>query len=189
MSDAAGNLYACTYKQSDTVSNNNIVKWDGSKWNILGGSSRKLFYDNFNVIHDMNVDAAGDVYASGAIGTTGQTYFIAKLSATSSLPIRILSFTAIENEDRVDLNWLASNETTIRNFIVQHSTDGSNFSDIGELSANNIGEYSFVDRDLSNQKGNYFYRLAVIDKSSERQYSKVVSVQLNINRLPQYLLA
>ena len=132
----------------------------------------------------MNVDAAGDVYASSTIGTAGQTYFIAKLSATSTLPIRILSFTAIENEGKVDLNWLASNETTTRNFIVQRSTDGSNFSDIGELSANNVGEYSFVDRDLSNQKGNYFYRLEVMDKSSERQYSNVVSVQLNANRLP-----
>ena len=177
VTDAASNLYCYAYQQYDSVNTNNIVKWDGGKWNVLGGSSRRIFDNGDNVIQGMNVDAAGNVYASSDTGTAGKVYFIAELSVTSTLPIKLLSFTAKESGDNVVLNWSATNETNASYYLVQRSIDGTNFTDIDKQDANGTGDYLFVDKGLSNQNATYYYRLEMLDNSGTRTFSKVVSCE------------
>ena len=99
----------------------------------------------------------------------------------NTLPIRLATFKAEQYGNLILVNWLTSNELNNGYFIIQHSTDGSSFKDIGTVKAIGSGanSYSYTDNNPSNSIN--FYRLKSIDKDGSSSYSKVVSYQLSIN--------
>ena len=96
-----------------------------------------------------------------------------------TLPVEIVSFNAqVTNEYSVKTNWSTATELSTKHFIIQHSTDGNSFTDIGSVKAIGIGanSYSFTDNNPAN--GINYYRLQSVDKDGAVTYSKVVSVDL-----------
>ena len=53
-----------------------------------------------------------------------------------TLPVKMYSFTANLNNNKVDLKWITASEINVSHFIVEKSTDGINFSDAGMVFAN-----------------------------------------------------
>jgi hypothetical protein len=97
--------------------------------------------------------------------------------AMSSLPVKLESFTATLNQNKVNLKWLTSEELNASHFIVQKSTDNKNFSDVGIVFAvgnSNIARnYTFTD-DITNQKnGIVYYRLRTVDIDGKFELSLV----------------
>lgn len=84
-SDAQGNIYAAgqiTFLTGSSLAYE-VMKWDGSSWNIVGGTNG--LHAN-NAITTIAVDASGNVYATGnftnATVSTGHPY-VAKFNGTS----------------------------------------------------------------------------------------------------------
>ena len=102
----------------------------------------------------------------------------------TNLPITLSSFTTTSNNKTIQTNWYTSTELNTSHFIIQHSTDGSSFTDIGTIKAigNGANGYSFTDTHPTN--GTNYYRLKSVDKDGTSSYSKVVSAQLTVDRLP-----
>gem|GEM_PF-1402421 len=92
-------------------------------------------------------------------------------------PVTISSFTATSQNKAVYTNWQTSTELNTSHFIIQHSTDGNSFTDIGTVKAIGSGAngYQFTDNNPTN--GTNYYRLKSVDKDGSFAYSKVVSCE------------
>jgi len=109
---------------------------------------------------------------------------IRKITYPKTLPLQLTGFSATHITNGVQLGWQTATELNTSHFIIQHSTDGSTYKDIGTVKAIGSGanSYSFTDNNPTN--GTNYYRLQSVDKDGAVSFSKVVSVQLTVDRLP-----
>ncbi len=105
------------------------------------------------------------------------------------LPVSIRSYEVKEvlgSNGQIANNWSAANELNVAYYNVQRSIDATNFSNIGQVAAKGNGGYSFLDLNagLYAKYKTIYYRLQIIDKDGSIRYSKTISVELTVNRLP-----
>jgi endonuclease I len=98
-------------------------------------------------------------------------------SCTNLLSVTLLDFTAAKNANAIVLNWKAAGETGFKEYQVERSTDGRNFSSVGVVAGTGSAQYQFTDVALPNAK-NVFYRLKLLDSDGKFTYSKVVNIRL-----------
>ncbi|HEU4633587.1 MAG TPA: T9SS type A sorting domain-containing protein [Flavisolibacter sp.] len=105
----------------------------------------------------------------------------ASLTPPATLPVTWLSFTAKKQDKAVQLNWSTATEQNTKDFVVQHSTNGSNWNTLGSvMAAGNSGSvqvYSFVHQFPA--RGVNYYRILQRDIDARKSYSKVVSVDVD----------
>jgi len=89
----------------------------------------------------------------------------------TTLPIKLLSFSAETSYSDVVLNWETASEENAFSFEIEKSTDGVSFSRIGTVPTKGAGSYSFTDRSAI---GSNYYRLKMIDLDAQFQYSATV---------------
>ena len=97
------------------------------------------------------------------------------------LPLKLLQFNAVLNNNDVRLQWQSEQETAFSHFNIQRSVDGINFTTIGHISGNgNSGRsnYNYTDNDLQSTSLKVFYRLQMVDKDGRFNYSKVLVFDL-----------
>lgn len=93
------------------------------------------------------------------------------------LPLNLLSFEAFKNKTNVQLSWKTTNEINTSYFMVQRSTNGSAFNNIGSIQAVNTSgnnEYSFTDESPVN--GVNYYRLQMVDIDGKTTYSFIIKI-------------
>ena len=97
------------------------------------------------------------------------------------LPLQWLSFTAQEEDKKVRLDWSTASEQNTRDFIVQHSSNGTVWKNIGWIPAagNSSTEmkYKYVDADPVS--GINFYRIMQNDRDGRSSFSEVRTVKLS----------
>jgi hypothetical protein len=96
------------------------------------------------------------------------------------LPIKLESFSAVEKNNKVVLNWKASSENLMEHFEIERSADGVLFHKIETVNAKGIGEYNYSLTDVSPLNGRGFYRLKLINSDGRFTYSDVLSVNLSL---------
>ena len=104
-------------------------------------------------------------------------YLVQVYQCTGLLPVTLIDFNAKENSDNVVVTWSASFETNFRSYEVERSINGINFSTIGTVTGQNLGDYHFYDYHLPAESIVY-YRLKMVDIDGKINYSKIVSVKL-----------
>jgi hypothetical protein len=92
------------------------------------------------------------------------------------LPLTLVDFTASKsNNNQVVLFWKTTNESNLRNFIVERSDDkAGGWIQVGKLPAVNSltgSKYNLVD--YSPREGNNYYRLKIVDADGSATYSFV----------------
>ena len=100
----------------------------------------------------------------------------------TTLPVTLLSFTAVQDGDVAILDWSTTNEVNNSRFDIQRSLDGSYYSTIGTVTAvpvngHPVNNYNFTDP--SPALGNNYYRLKQIDIDGNATYSPVQDVDFN----------
>jgi hypothetical protein len=105
---------------------------------------------------------------------------VTDIKALSTLPLQWLQFTASKQGGGVVLNWRTTAEQGTRDFLVQHSTDGQNWKNIGtvEASGNNSAEQSYSFVHGMPVKGLNAYRLLQRDVDGRSSYSRIATVNL-----------
>ncbi len=98
--------------------------------------------------------------------------------ALSSLPVELVSFSAIQEKDLLNLKWTTASELNNEKFQIEVSQDGQKFEKIGEQkgkgTTSELQNYSFT---LENpHRGVSYYRLKQIDFDGQFEYSKVISI-------------
>ena len=85
--------------------------------------------------------------------------------ASALLPLKLGDFSAIKKSTGTVLYWQTISETNTKSFQIERSTDGSNFTTIGEVKANGNSSqplnYQFADASVQNTT--IFYRLRMED--------------------------
>lgn len=99
-------------------------------------------------------------------------------SACPLLDVKILNFQGTLLNNKAALQWSSQNENDLKEYVIQKSTDGINFENVGKESAlkdENNTLYNFTDpEDVNNT---VYYRLQLINTiNSELKYSKIISL-------------
>lgn len=116
----------------------------------------------------------------------GQNLYIDDIniySVPNPLPVKLVSFTAIQNNKKVTCKWETKQEEGIKNYSVERSVDGKTFESIGLVDAlgnsTNAGFYQFTDINAFNiNAATLYYRLKINDVNGKFNYSSVVVVSL-----------
>jgi hypothetical protein len=99
------------------------------------------------------------------------------------LPVDLISFSAVNNNNNVNVSWSTANEINMNAYEVQRSIDGSAFSTIGTISSRNslsVTQYNFTDNNPFN--GASYYRLKMNGASGYVKYSAIAAVQVSNNK-------
>jgi trimeric autotransporter adhesin len=96
------------------------------------------------------------------------------------LPLTFLDFrTNLVKNDAI-LSWKTESELNTSAFIIERSSDGNRFEEIGRVAAVNnggINNYTFTDAGITSyQKNTFYYRLKQTDIDSRFSYSKIISI-------------
>ena len=110
---------------------------------------------------------------------------------TSVLPLEFIDFKAILAKDDAELDWKTASEINTKEFIIERSFNGNDFSAVGKTEAANIAgtnDYHFTDINVSSLPTSVlYYRLKQVDLNGKLAYSKVVSLLLgNSSRIALY---
>ncbi|PZF71350.1 T9SS type A sorting domain-containing protein [Taibaiella soli] len=98
------------------------------------------------------------------------------------LPLRIVSFDAVNAGNYNKLNWVTADEVGVSHFEVERSIDGNNWNlltamSIASPNGNTTHNYDYTDKAPSN--GSNFYRLKIVDNNGQYVYSEVRTVKNN----------
>jgi hypothetical protein len=116
------------------------------------------------------VSSAGlSIFGAFALGTS---------TSSNALPIELVDFSATNMGAYVMLNWNTESEHDNDFFTIQRSTDGAEFSELGQV--NGAGEsrkkISYTYNDESPLNGIAYYRLKQTDFNGKSSYSKMVKI-------------
>lgn len=118
-------------------------------------------------------------YSALATGFTDpETYFTKSSDPFHPLPVTLLNFTANAKECDVLLTWEVGVEKDIKEYRVQYSTDGKNFSSIAGIGTKGSNsKYSYLHSQPV--KGTNLYRIAMIEKDDTYTYSPIEKVTID----------
>jgi hypothetical protein len=106
--------------------------------------------------------------------------FIVQNNSITILPVVWNSFTGTVDNGDVLLKWSTSSEQNTKAFTVQHSTDGHEWSNIGNVAAagnsNSILQYQFLH--VYPSRGIHYYRVQQSDLDDKISISKIISVTI-----------
>jgi hypothetical protein len=106
------------------------------------------------------------------------------MAATGVLAVNVVSFNASAKNNTVDLSWITSSEVNNDYFEVYRSKNGVNFTQIGKVSATGFANGSaYTFNDPQPGTGTSYYRLKLVDKSTNFKLSGVVKANLNAKSL------
>ncbi len=101
-------------------------------------------------------------------------------AAVVAFPLKLIRFSAMKNQNSVQINWTTENEVNSSHFNVQRSLDGTAFQTIGTVSATGgafTKQYSITDVNPA-LADVYYYRLEIVDKDGKKVLSNVINVKL-----------
>jgi len=92
-------------------------------------------------------------------------------------------FRALQATNAIQLSWTALNENNVSNHEIQKSANGSSFTTIGNLVAqNNNTPYKYSFSDATRVAGINYYRLRTVEKSGHFTYSNILTVNNGYDR-------
>ena len=171
------------FSANDNVKGLEVYKSDGTE----AGTS---------MVADINPNAAdadpvlyyfvtnGRLFFNATNGDNPSAFDLYVLEGVLPLPLHLLDFTVAKSTGSALVHWSTSKEINSRDFVVQRSDDGQNFSTIGTVMATGDAtyksSYQFVDAGINAiQKPKVFYRLQERGKDGSSTYSRVISLTLS----------
>lgn len=99
-------------------------------------------------------------------------------ASCAALPLQLTSFSVQKTNSSVQINWSTAQEQNSKEFVVESSTDQSNWSTVATVAAtgssNTTANYSATD--YSPAQGVNYYRLKIVDADNSYTMSEVKSV-------------
>jgi len=178
---AAGPLDAAVRTSMDGFSSN-LATFHLSADGVFYNVTVPLGFQNLSSglafrIYGFNADYRGTFYIDQVVLSGQVTSFV--------LPVSLTSFNARSTENQVNLSWETSWEKNSKEFVVERSTDLTNFTAIGAISAGGetIGRTQYGFRDESPFAGANYYRLKMIDNDYRAAYSNIRDIQIHSDHL------
>jgi len=121
----------------------------------------------------------GKVWGSGGVSCTHCT----SSSSGTSLPIDLLSYTAVDNNGIVYLTWASATETNNKYYTIERSADGTGFTLVANISGarNSTSPIDYSATDESPESGLNYYRLSQTDFDGNTTILGVLPVAINVS--------
>jgi hypothetical protein len=157
---------------------------------VLENGGIVLLMGTFNTAQNASVTNNGDFYTDASIpdltgnalepisAVSGNPTLVSILEnyslLSSVLPVELLSFEILNEQDHVEIKWATATELNNDYFIIERGIDGKSFSEIGTITgggtSNEVLKYAFIDdQPLS---GMYYYRLIQYDYDGQFEHLK-----------------
>ena len=170
---------------------NDFIGLNDNSFGILKRSDASSSAADWKVPEDSRLDsnnAEGRLVASGFARRKNLTSFSQfGIGMTNDpLPLTLLSFSGVKENDRHLLRWETADEINTDKFIVERSSSfSSGFSPITSVKANgSVGQRnSYLAYDFTPLQGDNYYRLKMIDEDASFQYSKVIRLRTEVSQL------
>lgn len=139
-----------------------------------------------NMINDMPIDMNGITTVNFSTNADPASYAINRFSivfrSNIVLPVTIKTIKAYKLQKDIAVEWTTDNETNIKEYEVERSADGRNFSKINttNATATNGGSaaYKFIDTDPFD--ANNYYRIRSIEQNGNNGYSDIVKISIPV---------
>ncbi|MEP6556134.1 MAG: T9SS type A sorting domain-containing protein [Ferruginibacter sp.] len=146
-----------------------VARWNGSTWKDEGNGGTT------------GNNTQGTIQSLNTV-TSFSPFTLASASLLNPLPVTIVSFTAVKQQQAVSLSWTTENEKNFSHFEIERAGADNNFNSIGRLSATNSPlSQQYLFNDETPARGVNFYRLKMIDIDGKFKYSKVISINFSSN--------
>lgn len=113
--------------------------------------------------------------STGRYGTLKNV--MAKGVVFEATPVKLVSFSGGTSNGKSTLLWNVTSQENIKEYVIERSLNGTQFSTIGSIQVGNSNKYSFVDNQLNS--GITYYRLKMVDISGKIIYSNVLRISSN----------
>jgi len=110
--------------------------------------------------------------------------FMIVFRTASTLPVTLTTIKAYVQQSGINVEWNTANETDMKQFEVEKSANGRNFSSSTIVLAKNAVNNSYVWFDASPFKDNNYYRIKAIGNNGEIKYSSIVLVKISAQNAP-----
>lgn len=121
--------------------------------------------------------SADYILATVTIDDLADTYFTIASVTNSLLPVDLISFSGVANDNEVELNWVTATELNNDRFEIEHSLDGIEYEIIGRIEgAGTFNEYSYYSYTHNTSSQTNYYRLKQIDFDGTFEYSTIIKV-------------
>ena len=121
-----------------------------------------------NINFSVNSDPASSaIYRFRIIFTT---------AAAGLMPLSFTSVKAYQQNNTIQVAWKTTNEQNMKLYNVEKSTDGNRFSNVSDVSANNLPVNNYSWTDVHPADGYNYYRIHSTGIGGEIKYSEVLKV-------------
>ena len=176
------------YGWATTAQNNPIFTGgDGDGWSVAAflQPSVNIFAGGMGDGYSTNnfLQPGNNIYNGGTGDGWSSVY-----RAPGPLPLNLISFTITKNNNTAALQWQTANEVNTGWFNIQRSTDGTTFTTVGKVNANNNAglqnNYAFDDDVSTLNTGKVYYRLQMMDNDGQFTFSKMAYITVECSRKP-----
>lgn len=149
------------------------------KWHLQDPVSQKEI-DRNNVVYYQEVTDGGSPRRQGNRNpfVDHPEYAALIWQCSNAIPVTLIDFKAAKNNDNIVLQWQATRESNFKQYEIERSSNGVDFTVIGTINGQNLSNYHFIDNQLPSAKAVY-YRLKLVDADGKFSYSKTVAIRLN----------
>lgn len=113
--------------------------------------------------------------------------FIDETVDATPVPVKWLSFEGVLENNKINLWWSTAAEINNSHFNILRSVNGRDFINIGRVEGrgtqNTISSYTFTDNSFPKQ--NLMYRLEQVDADGTKNYSGIIQIRINDNKMPE----
>lgn len=149
-------------------------------------------YTAWDKIRNLTTDADGcvptglgewDCEILSDVFNTFSDFTLGSSNTNNLLPVRLLYFAGKINNSDVLLDWKTASESNSSHFIVERSTNGKDFREVGRVAAsgnsNSPKSYQLLDAGAAAKKvPRLYYRLRQVDLDGTQEFSRLVVVIL-----------
>lgn len=104
----------------------------------------------------------------------GFSGFFVTTKTSGALPLQLLSFSGTRQNGISNLDWQTANEENTREFVVERSSNASNWQAAGAVAARGSGSNTYTFQDILSFEGKMYYRLKMMDMDGKYSYSNVI---------------
>ncbi len=147
-----------------------VCRYNGSKW-VSEGNNGSPTGDN----------SSGTITSAAAITSFSPFVLGTTDPGSNPLPIELLYFYALPQENNVEIYWGTASEVNNAFFSIERSADGQTFEELKQIEANG-SEYSKTDYqevDYNPLAGIAYYRLKQTDDDGSFSYSNIIKIDLH----------
>jgi len=171
------------YYTTADANNDGVPDWmelvDGKPAYLKYGTAYYHDSDKNGLVDLFDSQTGGRTVTLQTIETDNQ-YSFRSATRLVILPVTLVTFTGKYQAGTVLLNWVTASEVNNQHFVIERSSDGLNFTEIGKLNgagnSHQLLNYAF--RDTKYQSNINYYRLKQVDVDGKWEYSKIVAVKI-----------